>query len=72
MTALNYVVLKMVKNEEGYLTRSFFKSFKENFKQSTIIWLIMMVVGLLLYGDFKIILNESMEIGNWMKIAVIT
>lgn len=72
VTAGYYIAYKMVRNEESYITKGFFKAFKENFKQSTIIWLIMMVVGLLLYGDFKIILNESMEIGNWMKIAVIT
>ena len=29
-TALYYVTLKMAKDEEGYITRSFFKSFKEN------------------------------------------
>lgn len=72
ITAGYYIAYKMVRNEEGYITKGFFKAFKENFKQSTIIWLIMILVGLLLYGDFKIIMNESMEIGNWLKIAVVT
>lgn len=40
LTAQHYVVLKMVRNREGYITRSFFKSFKANFKQATCIWLI--------------------------------
>ena len=35
MTALHYVALKIVRDEEAYITRSFFKSFKENFKQAT-------------------------------------
>ena len=35
-TALYYVTLKMVKNEEGNITKAFFHSFKENFKQGTI------------------------------------
>ena len=31
-TALYYVTLKMVKNEECYITKSFFRSFKQNFR----------------------------------------
>ena len=46
ITALFSVTLKMVKGEESYIVRGFFKGFKENFKQSTIIWLIVAVLGL--------------------------
>lgn len=45
-TAVYYVTLKLARNDDGYTIRSFFKSFKENFKQATIIWLIMLAVGL--------------------------
>lgn len=38
-------MLKVVKNEEGYIVKGFFKAFKENFKKSTIIWLILLVIG---------------------------
>lgn len=44
-TALYYVTLKLARNEEGYLTSSFFQAFRQNFKQGTIIWLIIMAVG---------------------------
>ncbi len=47
-TAVYYVTLKLVRDEEGPTIRSFFKSFKENFKQATVLWLIMLVVGCLL------------------------
>lgn len=40
-TAVYYVTLKLVRDEESYTVRSFFKSFKENFKQATVIGLIM-------------------------------
>lgn len=53
-TAMYYVTLKMARNEESYIIKSFFKSFKENFKQSTIIWLIMLVAGIILLMDFRI------------------
>ena len=32
-TSMHYVALKIVRNEESYITRSFFKSFKTNFVQ---------------------------------------
>ena len=54
MTGLNYVCLKMVRNEEGYIVRGFFKSFKQNFKQATIIWLIILLAIIVLAGDFYI------------------
>lgn len=50
-TALYYVMLKMVKNEEAYVCSSFFHSFKENFKQSTFIWAITLLIGTILYFD---------------------
>ena len=45
LTALHYVTLKMTRNEESYIIRSFFKSFKQNFKQATVINLIMLAVA---------------------------
>lgn len=40
-TAVYYVTLKLVRDEEGYTVRSFFKSFKENLKQASVIGIIM-------------------------------
>lgn len=50
-TAVYYVTLKLARDDDGYTIRSFFKSFKENFKQSTIIWLILLVAGIVLGVD---------------------
>lgn len=50
-TAMHYVLLKMVRDEEGYLIRGFFKSFVQNFRQATLIWLIMLVVIAVYVGD---------------------
>ena len=44
LTAKDYMCYKLVKNEEGGILKGFFHSFKQNFKQATIIWLVMMVV----------------------------
>ncbi|MBP5453519.1 MAG: YesL family protein [Lachnospiraceae bacterium] len=54
-TALHYVCLKMVRDEEGYITKDFFKSFKRNFKQATVIWLIMLAIMFVFYVDYKVL-----------------
>lgn len=50
-TAVYYVTLKLVRDEEGSTFHSFFKSFKENFKQATAIWLIMLAIGAVIVFD---------------------
>lgn len=50
-TGLYYVMLKLARGEEGNVTAMFFRSFKENFKQATVLWLIMLGVGLFLGAD---------------------
>lgn len=60
-TALYYVTLKLVRDEDGYTIKSFFKSFKENFRQSTIIWLIMLTVGLILGFDLYFFMYMQTE-----------
>lgn len=56
-TAMHYVMLKLVRNEEGYVTKSFFKSFKENFRQATCIWLVVLLFVLFFLGDCYIFLS---------------
>lgn len=50
-TALFYVTLKMTEDEEGSLTKTFFRSFRENFKQATVIWLLLLLAGIVLGID---------------------
>ena len=50
--ALYAVMLKMVRDEESYVVRSFFSAFKENFKQSTIIWVLLLGISGLFCVDF--------------------
>ena len=50
-TALYYVSLKVIRGEEGSIAAMFFRSFRENFRQATGIWLILLALGLFLAGD---------------------
>ena len=69
ITAMYYVTLKMVRNEEAYILRSFFKSFKQNFKQATIINLIMLLIGVVLYVDLNV--SKAMQGGAGQIFQVI-
>ena len=44
MTATYYAAMKGVQGDDGYVFKNYIKSYKENFKQSVVIWLIMAVV----------------------------
>ena len=54
LSALYYVTLKMAHNQEGYIIRSFFKAFKQNFRQATIIWVPSLLTILLMLIDIRI------------------
>ena len=65
---MSYVTLKMKDGSEGYIWRSFFKAFRENFRQSTLIWLIMLVVAAVLGVDLLFLRGLSANGGgsSWM------
>lgn len=46
--------LRMVDDEEGYIGKSFWKAFKENWKQGTILWVITVVAIYAIYLDFQL------------------
>lgn len=72
LTAMHYVSLKIVRDEECYILKSFFKSFKENFKQSTLIWLLMLLIGLLFLADFLIIRDAAgTTLPSWSGLALL-
>lgn len=70
-TALYYVTLKIVKNEESGLTKAFFRSFKENFKQGTIIWLILLAAGIILGIDGYVLYHMRFENIFWTLITAV-
>ena len=55
VTALYYVMLKLVKDEETAVTRNFFKAFKENFLQSLPVTIIFLGIVGVLFADFHIL-----------------
>ena len=53
------VTLKMVDDEEGYIARNFVKAFRDNFRKSTIVWLLNALVLYALYIDVQIIIKAD-------------
>lgn len=71
-TALYYVTMKMARDEDAYIARSYFKSFKENFKQATIIWIIALALIIVLFFDFQILSVMSASFVTVVRIALIS
>ena len=64
-TALFYVTLKISKDEEGSITKAFFHSFKENLRQGTAIWLILLAFGIILGIDGYVLYHMRFENVFW-------
>lgn len=71
-SAAYYVGFKMVKNEESYLMKTFWRSFKENFRQATAMWLIVLAIAGILTADYRIMRYSGLEFANWMKISTVS
>ena len=51
ITAMFYVTLKSVRNEECYVVKGFFHSFRDNLKQGILIHMIMMFIAAIIFID---------------------
>ncbi len=69
LTAMHFVLLKIVRDEDSYVTKSFFRSFKENFKQAAILQIIQFAAGGILLLDFLLMRGNS-GIYRYLVIAI--
>ncbi|MCH4206921.1 MAG: YesL family protein [Solobacterium sp.] len=65
-TAMYYVLLKMTKDEDTGISKMFFHSFKENFKQSIPLTLIMLGLGTIVVLDFHILGTSDTNGGSML------
>lgn len=68
MTALYTVTFKMLDETEGNLFKNFFKAFKSNFRQATVIWLAVLAAGIFLACDFMLVYTST---NFFMKIFMV-
>ncbi len=71
LTAMYYCLFKIKDQEEGYLMKKFFHSFKQNFKQSTLMWLFMLIVGVVLFLEFLMYRDAAGTIGSVVRSVVL-
>lgn len=67
-TAMSYVTMKMKDGDEGYIAKSFFKSFKENFKQATGMWMIYLLIAAVLGVDLYVVRHSTGS--GWKAMSV--
>ncbi|MBQ6489934.1 MAG: YesL family protein [Solobacterium sp.] len=64
-TALYSVTLKIADEKESNITKQFITAFRSNFKQATRMWLLLLLAGILIGGDFYVVLHmRSMSSGS--------
>mgnify|MGYP000908164641 CR=1 FL=1 len=67
-TAFYAVMLQIDQNRDSLITKTFFRVFAENFRQSTIIWLLNLIVVFLFYINFRF---YSQQNGEFRKLFLV-
>ncbi len=66
--ALHYVCMQIVKNQESATISTFFRSFRENWKKATVLWLILLgALGILLF-DWAILFQAPDMPAHWYAV----
>lgn len=71
ITATYYVALKIVRGEDPYIVKNFFKAFQSNLKQSVILHIILVTIAVFLYMDFALVYNPDTSFGTGTFILLI-
>lgn len=71
LTAMQSIFYRLLHNEDSYVTKEFFHSFKINFKQATLVWLILLpIMGFLVY-DFFFLRDSTSDMEIFMRMAAV-
>ena len=71
-TAMHYVLLKIYRDDlQTGVCRRFFTAFKSNFRQSTLLWLIYLPVGILIGLDLLLFHNGLLSLPAILKYLLI-
>lgn len=69
-TALEYTLLKISREEDGNIASDFFHSFKENFKQATILWLVYVAVLAVVLFDIYFFMKINAGVNDIMMFVM--
>ena len=60
-TALYATVYRYLRKDEGHLMRTFLGAFRENWKRSTFVWLVLLAAGILLGADMLVFRTMALQ-----------
>ena len=66
-----YYVLGRIRRQEGTVTKDFFRSFRENFRQASLYWGVLLLVALALYWNFRLISGWTGTLYSVMMVSLI-
>lgn len=69
-TALYYVTFRIAKEEESYIARNFFHSFKSNLKQATLLFIPLLIIGNLLFFSLAFWFSIGSGVGTLIGIVL--
>ena len=70
LAAIHYVIIEMIEERGGSLPGEFWKRFKENLKNATPIWLILLAAAGFLYADMRLIGGGRLGLPKAMLIPI--
>ena len=70
-TALTYTLVKVVRKEDTYVWKEFWHSFKTNFKQATLMWLIVIPFIFFLSFDLVMWFNDPTLLPKPLKVTTV-
>lgn len=68
-TAMYYATVKVIRRDRGYIFKEFWKSFKLNFLQATLSWIIVVVGTLLFFFNVKFALTLQGKAGTLLTVV---
>ena len=71
LSAMYYCLFKIKDEEEGYIIKKFFHSFRDNLKQATAMWLIMLVFFAILFLEFLMYREAAGTAGSVVRSIVL-
>lgn len=71
LTAMYYVLLKLVRREESHLWPMFRRAFKQNFRQATLLWLAILVLFAALRLDWVMAAANAQTLGKPVQYAIL-
>lgn len=70
LTGLYAVTLKMVRDQERAIAKSYFHAFRQNFRQATLLWLVVLALAVILLLDIRVLNALATDWAMWLKFAV--